>query len=78
MHDILKVILILEAELIGLFVLLLLVGKVLTWVDRRVHPVYPFCDIDPLCHSAFALDKDGNGWIGTILVIPRESSQKGD
>lgn len=32
----------------------------------------PFCDIDPRCHSAFAWDKDGGGWIGDVCVFPAE------
>lgn len=28
----------------------------------------PYCDIDPLCHPAFAWNNDGSGWIGNICV----------
>ena len=69
MQDVLNVILILEAELIGLFLLLLIIGNVWNWIDKKLHPSYPFCDIDPRCHIAFAWDKDGNGWIGDHLVV---------
>lgn len=70
MQDVLNVILILEAQIIGLFLLLLIVGNILEWADKKMNPRYPYCDIDPRCHIAFAWDKDGNGWIGNHLVVP--------
>ena len=70
MQEVLYIILILEAELIGLFVLLLIVGNIWEWADKKLHPRCQFCDIDPRCHIAFAWDKSGNGWIGNHLVVP--------
>lgn len=72
MQDVLNVILILEAQVIGLFILLLIVGNVWAWIDRKLNPFCPFCDIDPRCHFGFAWDKDGNGWIGSHLVVPND------
>ena len=70
MQEVLYVILILEAQFIGLFVLFLIVGNVWEWADKKLNPHYPFCDIDPRCHIAFAWDKNCNGWIGNHLVVP--------
>ena len=58
------------AELIVLYILFLAIEDVWNWIDKKLHPRYPFCDIDPRCHIAFAWDKDGNGWIGDHLVVP--------
>lgn len=73
MQDILNAVLIVEAGIIGLFVLLLVVGNIAEWVETKLNPRYPHCDIDPRCHVAFVWDKDGNGWIGEHLVVPVQS-----
>ena len=70
-------ILFVEIQIIGLFVILLIIGNVAEWVHKKLYPVYPYCDIDPRCHSAFAWDKAGNGRIGPYLVIPTALERKG-
>lgn len=44
------------------------IGFAIGWIDNKLHPRYPSCDIDPLVHPAFVFDKDGNGWIGNVKV----------
>ena len=74
MQDVLNVILILEAQLIGLFLLLVIVGSICEWVDKKLNPRYPYCDIDPRRHIAFAWDIEGRGWIGNHLVVSKLSA----
>ena len=47
-----------------------LLGAGILWekYDAWKNPVYPSCDINPLCHPAFVLDKDGGGWIGKVRI----------
>lgn len=48
-----------------------LVGHICDRIYLRYYPgPAPYCDIDPLCHSAFVWDQDrkGYGWIGDVSV----------
>jgi hypothetical protein len=75
-QDVLDAVLIIEAVILGLFVLLLAGCHIWALVDRNLNQRYLFCDIDPRCHFAFAWDKDGNGWIGNHLVLPAATPHK--
>ena len=38
-------------------------------LDRLLNKeIPPYCDIDPLCHSGFYWDTNGDGWIHGIKV----------
>jgi len=66
--DFINAVLIVETVLILFFVGLWAIGVAVDWIDRKLHPRYPQCSIDPREHPAFARDKDGNGWIGNVRV----------
>lgn len=72
MQEVIYAILFVEAEIIGLFIALFVIVSIWDWVDKKLNPHYPYCDIDPRCHIAFTRDKDGNGWVGNHLVLPND------
>lgn len=51
-------------------------AAITTKLHEKMYPHYPYCHADPRCHSEFAWDAAGNGWIGSHKVIdahvPRE------
>lgn len=67
--NILDAVLIVELVIILTFGGLCLIGAICEYIDKKLNPRYPYCDIDPLCHPAFAWDTEGNGWIGKCKVI---------
>ena len=69
MQEVIYAILFAEAEIIGLFIFMWIVGAIFNWADKKLNPRYPYCDIDPRCHIEFAWDENGNGWIGNHLVV---------
>lgn len=66
--NILDAILIAEIGFIITVALLWVAGILYEKYYNWRHPVFPYCDIDPLCHPAFARDKNGDGWIGNVRV----------
>lgn len=61
-----------EVTIVLFAALLFLFLKIFNLHYKKNHIVYPSCDIDPACHTNFAWDKYGNGWIGDVLVISRK------
>lgn len=76
MQDIIYIILFPPALLIGTLTVLFMIAGILVWIDKKINPQYPFCDIDPKCHIAFIWDKDGVGWIGHHKVIGRRTNER--
>ena len=52
--------------LIVIMTFYVLVGGLLERLFIKETP--PYCDIDPLCHSGFYWDTNGDGWIHGIKV----------
>lgn len=71
MEDILNGILLANLTLLALLIVIYIIVSISVWNDRRLNPIYPFCNIDPLCHPNFVWNKDMNGWIGDCRVIQR-------
>ena len=62
------VIFVIDALVIAWIVFCALASAAIGLFNEIINPVYPHCDIDPLCHPGFVWDKEGNGWIGNCMV----------
>lgn len=68
MQDIIIGILLANLTLIALLIIIYIIASITVWIDSKLNPIYPHCNIDPLCHPNFIWDKDMNGWIGDCMV----------